>query len=142
MVRTVAERAFVPTRHLLEEFGDMMILTGKTIWSALRPPYPYGGELVSQFLFTLRLVWFPLLITTVAINYGAPGLQAGDFLTLFGALDRLRNCGPAARPATYLRPMRASSTPMACRAIASTPAAMRSAQSSPRRGWMRRCSMR
>ena len=33
----------------------MMILTGRTIWSALRPPYPYGGELVSQFLFTLRL---------------------------------------------------------------------------------------
>src|SRR6184192_1085682 len=89
MVRSVAERAFIPTRHLLEEFGDMMILTGRTIWSALRPPYPYGGELVSQFLFTLRLVWFPLLITTVAINYGAPGLQAGDFLTLFGAVDRL-----------------------------------------------------
>jgi len=89
MVRGVAQRAFVPTRHLLEEVGDMMILTGKTTWSALRPPYPYGGELVSQFLFTLRLVWFPLLITTVAINYGAPGLQAGDFLTLFGAVDRL-----------------------------------------------------
>src|SRR6202022_3703669 len=89
MVRTVAERAFLPTRHVLEEFGDMMILTGRTIWSALRPPYPYGGELVSQFLFTLRLVWFPLLLTTVAISYGAPGLQAGDFLTLFGALDRL-----------------------------------------------------
>ena len=62
MVRGVAERAFVPARHLLEEFGDMMILTGRTIWSALRPPYPYGGELVSQFLFTLRLCWFPLLI--------------------------------------------------------------------------------
>src|SRR5438105_10533605 len=89
MVRTVAERAFVPTRHLLEEIGDMMVLTGRTIWSALRPPYPYGGELVSQFLFTLRLVWFPLLVTTVAINYGAPGLQAGNFLTLFGAVDRL-----------------------------------------------------
>ena len=67
----------------------MMILAGRTVWSALRPPYPYGGELVSQFLFTLRLVWFPLLVTTVAINYGAPGLQAGDFLTLFGAVDRL-----------------------------------------------------
>src|SRR6266702_495284 len=89
MVRTVSERAWISTRHLLEEFGDMMILTGKTTWSALRPPYPYGGELVSQFLFVLRLVWFPLLITTVAISYGAPGLQAGDFLTLFGALDRL-----------------------------------------------------
>jgi phospholipid/cholesterol/gamma-HCH transport system permease protein len=89
MVRSVAERAFPSVRHVLEEFGDMMILTGKTIWSALRPPYPYGGEFVSQFLFALRLVWFPLLVSTVAINYGAPGLQAGDFLTLFGALDRL-----------------------------------------------------
>ena len=27
MVRSVAERAFIPARHLLEEFGDMMILT-------------------------------------------------------------------------------------------------------------------
>ena len=75
--------------HVLEEFGDVMILTGRTIWSALRPPYPYGGELVAQFLFTLRLVWLPLLISTVAICYGAPGLQAGDFLNLIGAIDRL-----------------------------------------------------
>src|SRR5271163_278248 len=89
MVRSVAERAGIPARHMFEEFGDMMILAGRTIWSALRPPYPYGGELVSQFLFTLRLVWFPLLISTVAINYGAPGLQAADFLRIFGALDRL-----------------------------------------------------
>ncbi len=89
MVRGVAERAGTPARHVLEEFGDMMILTGRTIWSALRPPYPYGGELVSQFLFTLRLVWFPLLVSTVAICYGAPGLQAADFLNLIGALDRL-----------------------------------------------------
>src|SRR2546427_10641648 len=89
MVRSVAERAFIPARHLLEEFGDMMILTGRTIWSALRPPYPYGGELVSQFLFALRLCWFPLLISTVCLCYAAPGLQAANFLTLFGALDRL-----------------------------------------------------
>src|SRR5438046_7460047 len=89
MVRTAAERAFIPARHVLEEFGDMMILTGRTIVSALRPPYPYGGELVSQFLFALRLCWFPLLISTVCICYAAPGLQAANFLTIFGALDRL-----------------------------------------------------
>jgi phospholipid/cholesterol/gamma-HCH transport system permease protein len=89
MASSAAERLFHPLRHLLEEFGDMMILTGKTIWSALRPPYPYGGEFVSQFLFVLRLCWFPLLISTVAICYGAPGLQAADFLVLIGALDRL-----------------------------------------------------
>jgi phospholipid/cholesterol/gamma-HCH transport system permease protein len=87
--RRRAQRALLPARRLLEEFGDMMILTGRTIRSAGRPPYPYGGELVSQFLFTLRLVWFPLMVTTIAISYGAPGLQAANFLTLFGALDRL-----------------------------------------------------
>src|SRR5260370_40900900 len=89
MVRAAVERAYVPTRNLLEEIGDMMILTGRTISSALRPPYPYGGELVAQFLFALRLCWFPLLISTVALDYAAPGLQAANFLTLFGALDRL-----------------------------------------------------
>jgi phospholipid/cholesterol/gamma-HCH transport system permease protein len=87
--RARGKRALGPPRRLLEEFGDVVLLTGKTIASAARPPYPYGGELVSQFLFALRLCWFPLLITTVAISYGAPGLQAANFLTLFGALDRL-----------------------------------------------------
>jgi phospholipid/cholesterol/gamma-HCH transport system permease protein len=87
--RNAVRRLSGPLQRVLEEFGDMMILTGKTISSALRPPYPYGGEFVSQFLFTLRLVWFPLLLTTVAISYGAPGLQAANFLTVFGALDRL-----------------------------------------------------
>src|ERR687892_1619252 len=89
VVRAVADRAFLPTKNLLEQVGDMMILTGKTMVSALRPPYPYGGEFIGQFLFALRLCWFPLLISTVAISYGAPGLQAGNFLVLFGALDRL-----------------------------------------------------
>jgi phospholipid/cholesterol/gamma-HCH transport system permease protein len=74
---------------MLEQVGDMMILTGKTVVSALRPPYPYGGEFVNQFLFALRLCWFPLLISTIAFGYGAPGLQAGNFLILFGAIDRL-----------------------------------------------------
>ncbi len=83
------DRLFAPARGVLEEFGDVVLLTGRTIASAVRPPYPYGEELVSQFLFALRLVWFPLLVTTVAISYGAPGLQAANFLTLFGALDRL-----------------------------------------------------
>jgi phospholipid/cholesterol/gamma-HCH transport system permease protein len=79
----------LPTKNLLEQVGDMMILTGKTVSSAIRPPYPYGTEFVQQFLFALRLCWFPLLISTIAFGYGAPGLQAGNFLVLFGAIDRL-----------------------------------------------------
>src|SRR5438128_11631437 len=89
MVRAIADRAFLPSKNLLEQVGDMMILTGKTVMSALRPPYPYGGEFVNQFLFALRLCWFPLVISMVAVDYGAPGLQAGNFLVLFGAIDRL-----------------------------------------------------
>jgi phospholipid/cholesterol/gamma-HCH transport system permease protein len=89
MIRSAADRAFLPAKNLFEQVGDMMILTGKTIVSAIRPPYPYGGEFMSQFLFALRLCWFPLLISTVAVCYGAPGLQAANILSLFGTLDRL-----------------------------------------------------
>ena len=89
MVRATADRVFLPTKNLLEQVGDMMILTGKTLVSALRPPYPYGTEFVQQFLFMLRLCWMPLTISMLAVSYGAPGLQAGNFLVLFGAIDRL-----------------------------------------------------
>jgi phospholipid/cholesterol/gamma-HCH transport system permease protein len=83
------DRPLLSARGFVEEVGDMMLLTGRTITSALRPPYPYGGEFVAQFLFTLRLCWLPLMVSTVCINYAAPGLQAANFLSLFGALDRL-----------------------------------------------------
>ena len=100
MVGSAVNRAFLPAKNLFEQVGDMMILTGKTIVSSIRPPYPYGGEFMSQFLFALRLCWFPLLISTVAFGFGAPGLQAANFLSLFGALDRLG--GFFARPRPFL----------------------------------------
>ncbi|MEZ5076920.1 MAG: ABC transporter permease [Solirubrobacterales bacterium] len=74
---------------LFTQVGAMMILTTRTIVSAVRPPYPYGEELVAQLLFVLRLCWFPLLISTFALCLGAPGLQAAGPLQVFGALDRL-----------------------------------------------------
>src|SRR5579863_598237 len=89
LIHAVAERTFLPVKSLLEEVGNMVILTGKTIVAAVKPPYPYGAEFVGQFMFALRLCWFPLLISTIAFGYEAPGLQAADFLVLFGALDRL-----------------------------------------------------
>jgi phospholipid/cholesterol/gamma-HCH transport system permease protein len=89
MVRAAADRAFLPAKSLFEQVGNMMILTGKTLVSTVRPPYPYGGEFIGQFLFALQLCWFPMLVSTVAFGFGAPGLQAANFLSLFGALDRL-----------------------------------------------------
>src|SRR5439155_475690 len=70
MVRAVADRAFLPTKNLLEQVGDMMILTGKTIVSALRPPYPYGGEFVIQFICALRFGIFGGILAT--LTFGAP----------------------------------------------------------------------
>ena len=71
------------------EIGQIVILTTRTLVSAVRPPYPYGEELVWQFLFVLKLSWFPLVISTFALCLGAPGLQSAGILSLFGALDRL-----------------------------------------------------
>ncbi|WP_231398379.1 MlaE family ABC transporter permease [Conexibacter woesei] len=73
----------------LDEIGDMMILTGKTLVSAIRPPYPYGAEFTIQFIFALRLCWLPLLITSVCLNYAVPGVQGGNFVQLLGSIDRL-----------------------------------------------------
>jgi phospholipid/cholesterol/gamma-HCH transport system permease protein len=89
MVRAVADRTFLPVKGLFEQVGNMVILTGKTMIATVRPPYPYGGEFIGQFLFALQLCWFPMMISTIAFGFGAPGLQAANFLTLFGALDRL-----------------------------------------------------
>jgi phospholipid/cholesterol/gamma-HCH transport system permease protein len=89
VVRAVADRSFLPVKGLFEQVGNMVILTGKTLVATVKPPYPYGGEFIGQFLFALQLCWFPMMISTIAFGFGAPGLQAANFLTLFGALDRL-----------------------------------------------------
>src|SRR6476660_8974706 len=80
MVRSVADRAFLPAKSLFEQVGNMMILTGKTITATVRPPYPYGGEFISQFIFALQLCWFPMLISTVAFLFGALDRLGGFFI--------------------------------------------------------------
>jgi phospholipid/cholesterol/gamma-HCH transport system permease protein len=73
----------------LETAGAVIVLAGRTISSAARPPYSYGSELVAQFLFAVRLGWFPMIVSSFALAYGPSGTQAASFLSLFGALDRL-----------------------------------------------------
>jgi phospholipid/cholesterol/gamma-HCH transport system permease protein len=89
MVRAATERAYLPTKSFIDELGAMAVLTGKTLVSAIRPPFPYGGEFVQQFLFCLRLCWFPMIIASICFTYGPAGIQAANFLNIFGAIDRL-----------------------------------------------------
>jgi phospholipid/cholesterol/gamma-HCH transport system permease protein len=81
----VAGRAAEGARQI----GSIGILTRATIGGVLRPPYSYGPELTSQFLFGLRMAWLPMVVASVAFTYGPAGVQAAGFLNLFGALDRL-----------------------------------------------------
>src|SRR5688500_6848311 len=89
MIGAVADRAFLPAKSLFEEVGAMVILSGRTLSATLRPRYPYGGEFVSQCLFALQLCWFPMMVSMIAVSFGAPGLQAANLLSLLGSLDRL-----------------------------------------------------
>jgi phospholipid/cholesterol/gamma-HCH transport system permease protein len=73
----------------MADLGDMGILTGRTLVSAVKPPFTWGNEFVYQFIFTLRVCWFPMILASVAFTYGPAGVQAAGFLNLFGALDRL-----------------------------------------------------
>jgi phospholipid/cholesterol/gamma-HCH transport system permease protein len=73
----------------IRELGAIGVLTRRTIVAAVKPPYTYGPELASQFVFGLRMAWFPMIVSAVAFTYGPAGVQAAGFLNLFGAIDRL-----------------------------------------------------
>jgi phospholipid/cholesterol/gamma-HCH transport system permease protein len=89
MLRAVGDRAFLPMREFIDTIGSMGVLTGKTLVSAVRPPYPYGKEFITQFLFAVRLCWLPMIVASIAFTYGPSGVQAANFLNLFGAIDGL-----------------------------------------------------
>jgi ABC-type transporter Mla maintaining outer membrane lipid asymmetry permease subunit MlaE len=50
VVRAAADRAFLPTKNLLEEVGEMMILAWKTTVSAVRPPSMVKTTLVGAII--------------------------------------------------------------------------------------------
>jgi phospholipid/cholesterol/gamma-HCH transport system permease protein len=72
-----------------QQLGDIGALAFQTVVAAARPPYPYGREFVRQSLFVLRLTLPAMIIVSIALTYGPAGVQAANFLNLFGALDRL-----------------------------------------------------
>ena len=73
----------------VREIGAIGVLARQTVVATLRPPYTYGPELASQFVFGLRMAWFPMILASLAFTYGPAGVQAAGFLNLFGAIDRL-----------------------------------------------------
>ena len=89
MVRSVADRAFLPAKNLLEEVGDMMILTGKTIVSALRRRTRTAASSSPSSSSRCGCAGSRCWSRPSPSATARPGLQAANFLVLFGALDRL-----------------------------------------------------
>jgi phospholipid/cholesterol/gamma-HCH transport system permease protein len=87
--RDAARRVTGGFTDFVETTGEMGVLAGKTITSAIRPPISYGSEFANQLVFAMRVCWFPMIVASVCFSFGPAGIQAANFLALFGALDRL-----------------------------------------------------
>jgi phospholipid/cholesterol/gamma-HCH transport system permease protein len=86
-----APAASRPSRSpgLLVEIGGMLDLGARALARAVSPPYPWAAEFVTQFRFVVRICFVPMILTSFALTFGPAGIQASNFFSLFGALDRL-----------------------------------------------------
>jgi phospholipid/cholesterol/gamma-HCH transport system permease protein len=72
----------------VEQIAGMLLLTGKTLSACLAPPYSWKGEFVEEAFLLLRRCLIPVMVSTTFFGLGAPGLQGGNILNLFGTVDR------------------------------------------------------
>jgi phospholipid/cholesterol/gamma-HCH transport system permease protein len=88
-LRPFAGRIARLTPRSFVEIGGMVHLGVTALVRMVTPPFDYGPELLGQLRFAFTVSWFPLVLTSFALSFGPAGIQASDFLGLFGALDRL-----------------------------------------------------
>lgn len=69
--------------------GEIVRFGAKVLWSAMRHPVGYWGEVRNQLFEAVRLCWFPLVISSTAFGLGVVGIQAGNLLALLGVPERL-----------------------------------------------------
>lgn len=77
------------TVDMLEQFGGMLQLTAQTMRAAAVPPYPWVDEFLQESVILLRRALIPTFFGVLALTWGAGGIQGGNLLSIFGAVDRL-----------------------------------------------------
>lgn len=87
--RKAARHVPRPIAAVLVPAGEMAVLLGIVLWSAIRHPIGYWGETRNQMFDVLKRCWIPMVVSTVAFGFGAPGLQGGNLYNLFGIPERL-----------------------------------------------------
>jgi phospholipid/cholesterol/gamma-HCH transport system permease protein len=73
----------------VRECGEMTILGGQVIKSAVTRPKGYWHDVKDQTYDALKLCWAPMVFAVAGFGFGAPGLQGGNILYLFGVPDRI-----------------------------------------------------
>jgi phospholipid/cholesterol/gamma-HCH transport system permease protein len=73
----------------LTQAGEMAMLLGAVIRTAVTKPTGYWGATRDQAFETLKLCWIPMAVSTTAFGFAAPGLQGGNIYILFGIPERL-----------------------------------------------------
>src|SRR5690242_3408110 len=85
----VGTRSEARTSRGLTQLGEMMFMTGLVARRMVRPPISFGAEFVNELHFAVRVAALPIVITSFALAFGPAGIQASNFFSLLGALDRM-----------------------------------------------------
>jgi phospholipid/cholesterol/gamma-HCH transport system permease protein len=80
---------FKPLERGLAQTGEMLWLFLVVVKTAVLHPRGYWGDVRDQMYSILRLCWVPMVISTFCFGFGAPGLQALNFFSIFGIPERL-----------------------------------------------------
>jgi phospholipid/cholesterol/gamma-HCH transport system permease protein len=78
-----------PLPGAVREIGGMLDLAVEALRSGFRRPYTWAPEFVAQLRFTIKICFFPLVLTSFALSFGPAGIQASNFFALVGATDRI-----------------------------------------------------
>ena len=84
----VAGPLSLPLLALLTEVGGIAQLAYLVLKRGLSRPFSWGPEFAEQLGFTLKMCFFPLVLSSFALAFGPIGVQASGLFQLFGAFDR------------------------------------------------------
>jgi phospholipid/cholesterol/gamma-HCH transport system permease protein len=73
---------------VLEQVAGMILLTGKALIACATPPFTWRNDFVGEAWLLVQRCLFPVIISTTFFGLGAPGLQGGNLLNIFGTVDR------------------------------------------------------
>lgn len=73
---------------VLEQVAGMLLLTGRAVTACVTPPFSWRQEFVEESWLLVRRCLVPVMISCTFFGLGAPGLQGGNLLNIFGTVDR------------------------------------------------------